>query len=77
MKILDEQAKYNIFKIEKNELTGTGFFCLIPFPDKLNKLPILATCHHVLTKDDISIGKEINLIFKDGHKKKLLIEKSH
>ena len=75
MKIVEEQATFNIFKIEKKNSIGTGFFCLIPFPDKLNKLPILATCHHVLTKEDINIGKEINLIFKDGHKKKLLIDK--
>ena len=27
MKIIDEQAKYNIFRIEKTKSVGTGFFC--------------------------------------------------
>ena len=29
------------------------FFCIIPFPDKLNKLPALITNNHVISKNDI------------------------
>ena len=75
MKIIDEQAKHNIFRIDKTKSVGTGFFCLIPFPDQTNRLPVLATCHHVLNKDDIAIGNQICLIFKDGEKKFLKIDK--
>ena len=75
MKIIDEQAKHNIFRIEKTKSVGTGFFCLIPFPDKLYKIPVLATSHHVLNKDDIAIGNQICLIFKNGEKKFLKIDK--
>ena len=75
MKIIDEQAKHNIFRIDKTNSVGTGFFCLIPFPDQTNRLPVLATCHHVLNKDDIAIGNQICLIFKNGEKKFLKIDK--
>ena len=68
MKIIDEQAQHNIFRIDKTNSVGTGFFCLIPFPDQTNRLPVLATCHHVLNKDDIAIGNQICLIFKNGEK---------
>ena len=75
MKIIDEQAQHNIFRIDKTNSVGTGFFCLIPFPDQTNRLPVLATCHHVLNKDDIAIGNQICLIFKNGEKKFLKIDK--
>ena len=55
-----EQSKNNILKIiNQKEEVGTGFFCLIPFPDKLNLLPTLITNNHVLNESDIEIGKII------------------
>lgn len=63
-----------IIKDEKH--FGTGFLCIIPFPDKLNQLPVLITCNHVLSKEDIKNGKEITLNFADISTKKLIIDKS-
>jgi len=75
--IFIEQNKYSVCKIIKDEKQfGTGFLCIIPFPDKLNQLPVLITCNHVLSKEDIKIGKEINLNFSDDYIKKLYIDKS-
>lgn len=76
--IFKEQNKYSVCKIIKdNKHYGTGFLCLIPFPDKRSQLPVLITCNHVLTKEDIKIGKEINLNFVDiYYNKKLYIDKS-
>ena len=55
-----EQSKNNILKIiNQKEEVGTGFFCLIPFPDKLHLLPTLITNNHVLNKTDIETKKTI------------------
>ena len=62
--------------IKDNKHLGTGFLCIIPFPDKLHQLPVLITCNHVLSKDDIKIGNEIDLNFVDIYTKKLKIDKS-
>ena len=63
--IFIEQNKYSVCKITKDDKQfGTGFLYIIPFPDKLNKLPVLITCNHVLSREDISIGKTINLILQ-------------
>ena len=61
-----DQMEKALFQMEKctckiklkNGLIGTGFFCEIPFGNNL--LPVLITCNHVLDKDSISLGKEIN-----------------
>ena len=39
---------------------GTGFFCLIPFPNKFHPLPVLITCNHVLNEQNIIEGAKIN-----------------
>ena len=57
--MISNQSKNNIFKIESQNTKGTGFFCLIPFPDKLHLLPTLMTNNHVLKKNDIANGKTI------------------
>ena len=51
--------------------TGTGFFCKIPFPNKLNLLPVLITNNHVLNQNDIETGKiiDININNNNEHKK--------
>ena len=77
LSIIERQKEYNVCKITKNNKgIGTGFLCLIPYPDRINLLPALITCNHVLNEDDIKEGKEINLIFNDKINKKLKIEKS-
>ena len=75
--IIKEQKENNVCKIVKeNGVTGTGFLCIIPFPDKLHPLPVLLTCNHVLKDDDIKPGKEIKLIFNDTIEKILKIDDS-
>ena len=53
------QMKSCVCKIRCIDGFGTGFFCVIPFPDLNNLLPVLITNNHVLNKKDIEIGKEI------------------
>ena len=49
LKIINEQSEKCICRIlGENKSSGTGFLCLIPFPDKLNLLPVLITNYHVL-----------------------------
>ena len=77
LKIINDQKENSVFKILKdNKPCGTGFLCIIPFSNKLSPLPVLITCNHVLTNEDIQIGKEIKLIFNDKIIKKILIDKS-
>ena len=60
LKIIIEQTEQSICKINcSNGGTGTGFFCVIPYPDKLNNLQVLITNNHVLEEKDISKGKII------------------
>ena len=69
MKKIMEQMDKSICKIEKKDITGTGFICIIPNPDKYHRIPVLFTCNHVLGNDDIKPGKEIKLIFNEEEKK--------
>ena len=42
LKIIEKQKKNSICQIiNPNKVTGTGFLSLIPYPDKLNQLPVL------------------------------------
>ena len=68
MKKIIEQMDKSICKIEKDEITGTGFICIISHPDKFHRIPVLFTCHHILGNDDLQQGKEIKLIFSDKEK---------
>ena len=65
-----EQMENSVCKIIKEKSTGTGFICIIPFPDKLYPLPVLITCYHVLSEKDLQIGKKIKLLI--GGEEKLL-----
>ena len=64
--IIDEQMQKSLCKIKINTIIkGTGFFCLIPFPDRCNLLPVIITSSNVLTEHDINIGKTIELLIKN------------
>jgi len=77
LEVIKEQKDNNVCKIIKeNDITGTGFLCIIPFPDKLHPLPVLMTCNHVFNDEDIKPGKQIKLIFKDKIEKILNIDNS-
>ena len=60
-----KQMKYSICKIETIKGYGTGFFCLIPFPKKENRLTVLITNNHVLNENDIKIGHIIKYSIKN------------
>ena len=49
----------------KSEKKGTGFFRKIPFPDQFKLLSVFITNNHVLSEEDISINKIINISFDD------------
>jgi hypothetical protein len=54
-----------ICKIFKgNNITGTGFFCKIPFQNNL--LPVLITNNHILDKEDIKLGKIIHFTLNNN-----------
>lgn len=64
-----EQTEKSICNIIcKDGGNGTGFFCLIPFPDKGNSLPVLITSNHVIEKKDIIEGKKIELTLNNDEK---------
>ena len=62
-----KQMKKSLCKID-GQIQGTGFLCLIPYPDILHLLNVLITCIHVF--NDISIGNTIKLVFDDGKENK-------
>ena len=63
---INEQMKRCSCKIECNEKgNGSGFFSLVPFPNKIYLLPVLMTNNHVLKEEDIIKGKKININMKD------------
>ena len=72
------QMEISICKIKKeNNIFGTGFFCKIPFPNKLSLLPVVITCNHVLDSNDISQGKKINFsLNNDKFQYSIIIDKS-
>ena len=63
---ITEQMKNSICIIDKINSTGTGFICLMPFPDKLHPLPVLITANHVLGVNDLKPEKKIILKFNQN-----------
>ena len=71
MKIAAFQMENCVCKIKLDDGTiGTGFFCLVPFPNKFNPLPVLITCNHVLNEQNILEGSKINFSLNDEKIKK-------
>ena len=65
------QMKNSICKIINNDGNkGTGFFCRIPYNDKL--LTVLVTSNHVLNENYLENNKKIELTLNDGKKVKIL-----
>ena len=76
-----KQTKRCICKIilrnEGNIGHATGFFCAFPFPDIVNRLPVLITNNHVLNENDIAINKKISFTLNNDVKHySIIIEKS-
>ena len=62
-KKITEQMEKNICKIKIGNEQGTGFFCLIPFPDNKNMLPVFITNNHIINKE--FLYKKDNIISID------------
>ncbi len=61
MKIIFEQMEKSICKIKsENGEIATGFFCIIPHPNKFNQIPVLMTNHHVINEKDKKIKFTLN-----------------
>ena len=65
MKYIIKQMETSICKIITDNIYGTGFFCVIPFPDMNNMLPVLITNNHVLNNEALEKGKEIEFTIND------------
>jgi hypothetical protein len=65
MKYILRQMETCICKIILNKKVGTGFFCVVPFPDMNNMLPVLITNNHILGSEDLEIGKELEFTIND------------
>jgi len=74
LKIIEEQSEKSICKINCNDGgTRTGFFCKIPYPDKLHQLQVLMTNAHVIKEEDNEIKfslkeKDYEIKIKDSRK---------
>ena len=76
LNILFKQSQNGICKIIKEKSNGSGVFCLIPFPDKSNLLPVLMTNNHVLGKNDISQGNIIKFLLGNNKLSEIKINNS-
>ena len=65
MKYIIKQMETSICKIITDNIYGTGFFCIIPFPEMNNMLPVLVTNNHVLKNEALEKGKEIEFTIND------------
>ena len=75
--IINKQLEVSLCRItNKNNKVGIGFFCLIPFPTFDYCLPVLITNNYVLEKDEISLGKKVNITLNSKQKIELLLDDS-
>ena len=70
-KILNQMSN-SVCRIVNGYKTGTGFLCLIPFPNIEHLLKVLITCNHVF--NEIIIGNKIKVIFYNGIQKEIIID---
>ena len=71
LKAITHQKDNSICKIiKKDQIVGTGFLWAIPGEYKTRKT--LITAFHVLGEEDLKIGNEIKLSFKDNNKLKII-----
>ena len=61
-----KQMNKSIYKIESNFIIGTGFLCLITYPNIEHLLKTFITCNLVLK--DLNIGNEIKLIYENNER---------
>ena len=69
---INEQMKKFICKIILNNKFGTGFICIIPFPDKFNLLPVLIMNKSVINKDELQRFKSLEITFDNDREEKII-----
>ena len=73
--IINEKVEKNLCKIiGGNGGIELGFFCMIPFPNNNNLLPVLITSNKVIKKGDINKNGNIQLIINNNNKEILMNE---
>ena len=70
--MIQQNCICKIVSCDSNEVNGTGFLTLIPFPDKLINLPVLITCNHIINRD----VKKVKLFLNDKIEKILVLDNS-
>ena len=65
LKIIFEQMENCICKIIADK-KGTGFFCKIPYLNKL--IPVLITNYHIIDDEFLKAKKQIELLINDEQK---------
>ena len=71
---INKQMTNSVCRIINGEIAGTGFICLIPYPNIEHLLKVLITCNHVF--NDIKIGNKIKLIFDKKLEKEIILDKT-
>ena len=69
-----KQMEKSICLIDHEDSKGTGFLCLIPYPNINHFLRVLITCNHVL--NNLTIGNKIKLIFDNEKPEEINIDKN-
>ena len=65
---ITKQMQYNICKIYKPDINGTGFLCNLPYNSV--KIPFLVTNNHIINEKDIENNKTITISFNiEGNEK--------
>ena len=71
---INRQMTNSVCRIINEEITCTGFLCLIPYPTIEHLLKVLITCNHVF--NNIKIGNKIKLIFDNKIEKEIVLDKT-
>ena len=66
---LNHKNSFCRISLEKNGHSkwASGFCCLVPLPNKKIKIPVLITCNHVLSQDDIKNNKNFQIEYMNKH----------
>ena len=61
MRIILDKSEKSICEIKTDDRYGTGFFCILRYPDKNNKIYCLITNYHVIDNDMLNYKEYIEI----------------
>ena len=71
---LINQIKNNsVCKIINKKVSGSGFFCYIPYDNYESRLTVLMTTNGIIGKDDIKVGQKIEIKYANYNKSFFII----